>query len=497
MWLVASFLFVAIPMASVRGDEPRAGNLVVGAADRATAETNRRVLENWIVAAKGATIQLPAGFIHLDRGLRVTGPVVLAGQGTEKTVLKNSHIATPFGDNCSLQAWGGGYGYVDAIDGKPDGRRVVLKGNEAAKYDDAGLAYFFHYDGYTNATGMAFGRRRVLHGIAASRTLILDGEGDQRWDSAKWLVGSPIHDIVEGATEAKLIDPADAVSYRTGMSVYVTNGPSIGNSLLGEYRTVTAVEAGGVVRINRPLRRGYAQAALARIKSIDNVTIRDLTIGRPANPDSVPAFVNGCRGWRFERCHFEGVLDLAICGDITIRDCTGDGYLRTNTSHDVTATGGRWAGYWGEEGSMDIRLESMKFVGSPQTGIGANTETERVTVRGVRIEAARDSAVSTGGGREWVFEDVTIAESPKGKEAYSFFGGDRLRVNGVRSDRGVVFCSGRDMKVSGVQAPSVFLGWKNTVEVNGQATKITTPNLRLLSKAWNVSEVVDAPPDKR
>jgi hypothetical protein len=239
--------------------------------------------------------------------------------------------------------------------------------------------------------------------------------------------------------------------------------------------------------LDRPLRRGFRQAALVRIKAVADVTLCDLTLARPMNGQAEAGLFKFCRGLRLERVRVEGALSLASCWDGVLTDAAVPDGLALNNCHDVWVRGGRYGSVWGEEGVHDLTLEGPRVVcpaaaGPDRNGIGQGIEggCERWTLRGVRVEGFPNSPIGLI-GRENVVTDVTVAGSRTvAQPGNCYLQGDGLRVVGLRSDRPVVFVNGKGMSLAQVRSPWTNLGWVQGGPASGTALdcgeKVTVRN---------------------
>jgi hypothetical protein len=462
----------------MRADAPAAGKeVVVGDADLRVARANRLLIENRLTASDGRPVQLPAGVIHLDRALAL-GPKhsgrTLQGAGPQ-TVLRNSHYEAtyPLNSTLCLVSWEG-LGYADGLAGPARPGVLTLAGGAAAGNFRAGsVCYAWQWDGYVKPGGQL--RSRLVVTAADPKTGEVRYAGDTpdpRALHAKWMDSRPLTDVREGSPSVTLENAADAKLYAVGRWVFVTDGPSIANEARGEYRRVTGVD-GASVRLDRPLRQSYAAAALVRVRPVEDVTLRDLTLAQPVNGSAQALASARTVGLRLERVRVglpgERTTEVAIgaCAYTTLRDCEFHASLALNTAHDLTAAGGRYLGFTGEEQCQDVTIRDCLIApaGRPVHGVKFHLDSERVSVLDCRIEGA-GAAHPAGGavspldlrGRECRVHNCRVVNSVvvPGFSA-SYLGGDGLRVEGLDSDLAVNVTSGRGVRLNGSQAGGWFL----------------------------------------
>jgi hypothetical protein len=472
-------------------DEGIAAHLTVGTtADKATATRNREWIEYALTHTADRVIQLPPGEIVLDRAIVFrpdSGGVTLAGAGPGRTVLVNRYTPNPYVENQTLSGLGTGLGYSDRYTLTADRTGLALApGVDILPYKPGAVVYLWRWDGYArpDRLGQCTQRRRVDRIDLAMRTVTLDAPADPRCDAAKWLDAAPIRDCREGDAAVALEAAADAAGFTPGADVLVTDGPSLANEACGEFRRVAAVDAAaGRVTLDRPLRRGYTQAALVRPRLVRGVTVRDLTLAHPVHPQAEPASLKLCADWRLERVRAAGMLDLTGCHDWLIRDCDTGG-MRFNTCHDVAVTGGRHASLYGEEGCWDLDFDGLRVGPSPVNGLYFVFGCERLTVRNCRFEGATKMPLGLD-GRESVVANVTVAGT-RPPQSNCYLSGDGLRVTGLRSDVPVVFRSGAGQSITQVHAPVISLGWIDGPPSGGVAVGLVTKTIERRSPNWTV-----------
>jgi hypothetical protein len=344
-----------------------------------------------------------------------------------------------------------------------------------ANYPAGRVVYLWRWDGWAYPDGLGTGATRYtvvdcdLEGVF---TLDAPPPTDPAFaGSVKWLDGRVVGDCAEGDSAVRC---REAGYFAVGNDVLVTDGPSIANEAAGEFRRVVAIER-DLITLDRPLRRAFRNAALAKVAPVAGPALANLTLDVPTNGQAECGLFKFCRGVRLDRVEVRGALSLASCWDVVLSDCTVGG-LALNNCHDVAVHGGRYGSVWGEEGCHDILLDGAlvacdPLAGEAQNGIGQGSEggCERWTLRGVRLEGFPNSPFGLG-GRENAALDVTVANSrPVAQPGNVYVNGDDTRVDGLRSDRPVVFLNGRRMTAAHVRAPWVSLGWVNGMTSAGIA----------------------------
>jgi hypothetical protein len=467
----------------------------------AAARGNRLILENMLSAAAGKVIKLPAGTIHLDRALRLTpehSGVTIEGSAPG-THLRNSLDTTSFWTSPSIVAIGTGFGYADLLDGKPNGVEVTLQNGDALKNYEAGtVVYAFRWDGYTEKGVGQLATRRVVVRRSGFRSVNLDEPIDPRCNRLKWLDAVRIRGPAEGDRTATLEDRNDLDSLPIGTMVQVTDGPTLANEARGEFRKIIARESDPPrVTFDRPLRTTFAAgAALVRVKSVRDVTLRDLTIDVPRNPKSVAAVFKYCTGWQLERMRFNSYLNVAGSAQFQFKNCECAEQFDLNTCHDFAIKGGHYRGFYMEEGCFDVALSDCRIGPSAVNGVCTVVGCERLRLSRVQIKGSNDMPITIS-GRECVVEAVTV-EGTKNPANACYLQGERLRVTDLKSDILVNFRGGLQQTVKGIHAPRVMLGDDTDDSPSGGvASDIQSPWIRVKSKAWTVDPPVAAPKPPR
>lgn len=239
-------------------------------------------------------------------------------------------------------------------------------------------------------------------------TLSLDGLVDPRCNVLKWFAdASPIQDVQEGQSAVTVTRGVFPVA----SSVLVTAGPQVANESLGELRTVIAA-AGNVVTLDRPLRRSYRDAALARVQPVENVTLRDLTIELPVNAASECLQATLCRNWRLERCTIRKTA-LGNCAGWQLIDCDIGHLYVAASSHDITVSGCRVGQLTLEEGTHDVTVDWCRIGPCPQNAncVSVRAQSERLTLRNSVLlggEWPSSQIYFDSKSRGCVFERVTL-----------------------------------------------------------------------------------------
>jgi hypothetical protein len=413
-------------------------DFIVDADTAQAAQANRVLLES-----KSGTIVLPPGTIVFDQAPSLKSGVSLIGNGT---TLTQAYTGGGFPRNAVLATAGTGIGHVDFIEHRGPAR---IWCGAAVNCPPGTLLYLWIS---TNSTPSPVRQRRTVIGRSGN-LLMLDAPVDQRVNCLKWLAdASPIADVLEGGSSVTVTRG----TWPIGSSVLVTSGPEIANEAKGELRRVVAI-AGQAVTLDRPLRRSYTLAALARVQLVEGVTLRDLTIELPVNKQSESLYASLCRGWRLERCTIRRTA-IGNCNEFTFSDCDLGWVQSAASSHDLTFRNCRIQSISLEEGCHDSVIESCRIgpVSANMNCVSLRAQTERITVR--------DSALLGGGwpssqilmdgpGRECVFSGLRMSGRTP-----CWLKGDRIRLSGVFSD-GDISITGADASRAQVWAANGRWGW--------------------------------------
>lgn len=496
--VLAAMLLPTFVISSARAGEQE--RLVVDADDIQTARMNRIRLENMFDRLAGQTLRLPAGTIHIDRAL-VLKPehngITIEGAGPQ-TIIKNSHDSSDFWTIPAIVAEGGGMGYADLFTADADRRRVTLSETaDLRAYVPGRLVYSFRWDGYAKPNpGMHVTRHRVVRQIGFRR-VELDTPVDPLADKLKWLDAAAIRGPKEGDSTVAIEDARELTMFTAGNTVLVTDGATMANEARGELRVVTAVEQSPpAVRLDRPLRWSYAApSALVRIGAITNVTFRNLTIGAPNHDLGMACNFKNCTNFRFENVRCDFVFNFISCSRFSFKDCVSVESLNLNSCQDFLINGGKYRAFYFEEGCGDIDATDCVIGPAYQNGVMTVVDCERLRLARCRIFGSAIMPINVV-GRENVFDSITI-ENTKQPDVSSYITGDRTRVNGLKSDTGVVFLNGIEQVVRNVEAPGIWLGWSDKSRSGGVASGLVTPKLTTLSQGWIVlpaSVASPAPP---
>jgi hypothetical protein len=295
-----------------------------------------------------------------------------------------------------------------------------------------------------------------------------------------------------------LEDRNDLDTLSIGMTVQVTDGPTLANEARGEFRTIIAREFDPPrVRFDRPLRTTFASsAAMVRVKPVRDITLRNLNIDRPRNPKALAAVFKYCTGWRLEQVRCNSYLNVTGSAQFQFKDCESAEQFDLNTCHDVDINGGHYRGFYMEEGCFDVAVSNCRIGPSAMNGVCTVVGCERLRLSRVHIKGSTDMPIAIG-GRECVVEDVAV-EGTKNPANACYLQGERLRATDLKSDILVIFRDGLEQTVKGVQAPRVMLG-DNTDDSpsGGVASDIRSAWIRVKSKAWTVDPPVAAPKPPR
>lgn len=390
-------------------------DFIPDAATETQAAANRVLLES-----KSGVVVLPPGKIVFDQMPRLKSGTTLIGQST---TLTQSYAGGGFPNNCCLGAAGSGMGHVDFIEHR--GRAQVWCG-AAVNCPPGTLIYLW---ASTNSTPSPVREQRTV--LARSGNLLrLDGPVDPRANVLKWFTSAaPIADVQEGSASVTVTRG----QWQAGQSVLVTSGPEIANEAKGELRRIVTV-AGQTVTLDRPLRRGYTLAALARVTPVENVTLRDLTIELPVNKQSESLYASLCRNWRIDHCRI-GRCALGNGDSIYFSDCDIGWVQVAASSHDITFRDCRIQFIGFEEGTHDCEITGCRIgpVTANMNCVSIRAQCERITVRDSSLLGGNAFTCSQilmdTPARECVFSGLRMSgRSP------CWLKGDFCRLTGILSD---------------------------------------------------------------
>lgn len=471
--------------------------------DPKAARANREAIEAGLLSA--GTVVLPVGTVHLDRAL-LLGPRhsggTLQGRGPG-TVLKNSQSAAN-AENCTVQIGGTGISYyqsADVIDGEYH-LHATIPGtglpwdhwsSQAELLTPGNVVYLFAFDSYLTHTPPPYKRAAVKSFDPATRRLVLDRPAVAGLTSLKWMAGKPIADVRENDRTVKLLAPANAADYPAGRAVYVTSGPSIANAAVGEHRRVLAADPQtGVVTLDRAVTRDYADAALACIEPVQNLTVSRLTVGQPAHPAANPLFAQFATGLTLDRVVASDPLStsssMAGCGAVQITNCEWNS-LHVNVSHDVVVDGGLMAQFYTEEGGTKVTLRNLLVRANPQqpgNGVTCHVGSDRLTLTNVRVEGFGSPIPGSGNsvafmisGRGLSLTDVSV-QSANGVGA-GYLSSDGGTVRRLASATGVSLTGG----VRWLLLDSSAGGWELRPGTSGTAMGCT--GLPATAPQWSIT----------
>lgn len=440
--------------------------IVVDKTDVATAKANREVIEQALRG--GGTVNLPGGLVAVDRGVRLPSGSTLAGAGP-KTILRNVATPAPFGDNCTIQIHpqynDAGIGYADHFTRRQRSAITFADAAAANRYRTGGWLFTYKWDGYLPDKGGS--AKTWVHRVAAEsgNTITLNVEPQPGADTAVYTKSAVrVSGALEGRSQVKIAAGVPGIEFIPGRLVWITAGPTVGNECVGECRRITAVSSEAIT-LDRPLRSTYPYAlSLAVILNpVQNVTVRDLTLGMPTNGQAPPCFFERADGLTLQRLNVEGQIDVVLSSNVRIYDCTSTSSLKLNATRDCLVSGGRCLNVFIEEACADCTLTNL-LVNAQKTkdlaGINAvsGSPSERIAVRDCIIEQSTDMPIHLV-GRECVVENLTVRNSANPVAwVNSYIGGDGTRIDGLTSDLTTVFRSGRGVVAANVRTP-LFLGW--------------------------------------
>jgi hypothetical protein len=497
-----SLLALAVACVSVQAQNRAPDRkLVPDKADLSTARVNREIIEDSLLG--GGVCQLPAGLLHLDRAL-LLGPQhsggTLLGAGSQ-TVLRNSFSAA-VGENATLQALGAGINYFQSATIADDNAAYILDplipgtplpwdhpSNQPELLKPGGVVYLFTYDSYVTVHPPPRRRAVVESFDRATRRLVLDLKPQPGLTAIKWMAGHPVRDVAEGDRFVTLGATGDALAaqaadYPPGRAVYVTGGPSVANAAVGEHRRVLAADAAtGRVTLDHPLTRSYADATLALVAPVANLTVRRLTVAQPANPAANPFYISFATGLKMDRIYSPDPASLGCClvncGDALLTNCQLNS-LVLNIGHDTVVDGGVLGQVYGEEASTTTTVRNLTIRANPQQpsdGVKWYVGSDRLTLSRVRIEGFGTPIPGSGSsvgfnidGREPTLTDVTV-RMINGVGA-GYLAGDEGTVRRMASNTGVIIQGGKGWRVIDSQAP----GWELRAGTGG--TAVNTPAAR-------------------
>jgi hypothetical protein len=477
---------------------PQAGPLpavVVGPVSPPVAKTNRQAIEQGLLG--GQTLFLPAGAISLDQAVSLTADhsgCTLAGAGPQ-TVLVSAGQGPRFPLNGTFAILGmmDTVGYSDAATFSPGAFQPV---GDLSNYQTGRVVYAWQFNGPWLAGGS--GRTRLVVTTVTSETGLVGFQGPQPPDtsrSVKWLRASPIQDVKAGDLRVTLENPDDSKLFLPGQWVYVTDGPSLANEARGEFRRVVAL-SGNVATLDRPVRQSYTAAGLVDARPVENVTLRDLTLAQPPT-GAGPLYFRGCVNLRLERVTLGRPGDPfvrasnAMCGYLTLRDCTDNASVLLNTSHDVLVTGGRYHGLGGEEQCQDVTVRDVLISSAADAVWGtswqvgcANVTMDNVFFTGCGNIQGHGAIMSDA--RHSRFLNCRVRDTQPGTPgvgAWCLLAGDRTKLENLESDAPVLFSGGKNLTVRNCQAQ----GWELQAGTSGRFLGSTPPPNDKTQGGWTVT----------
>lgn len=393
-----------------------AQEIVTGPVDLAGAKSNREFIES-----KSGFITLPPGRIEFDQAPALKSGTTLQGV-PGSTVLGQRYKTDQFPLNASVTAAGSGQSHVDHF--SHAGPRKITT---AAPCPVGSLVYLWRST-ETNVPSPVRERRTII--ARSGNELTLDGAVDARANVLKWFSdANPIADVLEGTSVVNVLrGPIPAV----GSTVLVTAGPSIANESTGELRIVSGVSQSAVT-LDRPLRRSYRDAALARVTLVENVRLVDLVIELPVNAQSECLQASLCRNWRLDRCRI-AKFACGNCADWRFTDCDiGTAYV-AGSSHDMQFQGCRIGRAIFEEGTHDCTISDCRIgpCDKNQNCVSVLTQSERITVRNSSLLGGGwpSSQIYFGTpGRECIFDGLIMS----GKRP-CWLSGPGMRLTAILSD---------------------------------------------------------------
>lgn len=401
-------------------------SIVVGPVNEATAKNNRQWLES-----KQGMVNLPTGTIIVDQMPMFKSNVTFEGNGT---TFRQIYTGGNFPMNCTVGASGTGFGHVHPFTKGTAADYIVVSAEVAANCPPQTLIYVWKNNGYQTPTGQLSQRRIVI--ARNGNILRLDRGVDPRTDVMKWFTQAvPIQDMDEG-TAAVVFVSRISQPWPIGSTVMVTDGPSIANEANGEMRTVVVSSTIGI-GLDQPVRRSYKQAAVAKMNTIDNVTLRNINIELPVNKDSECLYASKCRGWRIYNCQIKKTA-LGNVSDFIFFDCDLGWVQAAASSHNLLFASCRIQSITFEEGCHDNIIESSKLGPVPANTnvVSMRASSERLTIRNSHLLGGAfpcSQILFATPSRDCLFENITMT----GNSPCWFNRGVTLR--GVHSDGPMTF----------------------------------------------------------
>jgi hypothetical protein len=431
----------------------------------------------------GGRVDLPAGDVWVKDEVRL-GPEHsgrLQGRGRDATVLRS---LSPTGR--TLLVHGDGIGYTHKAEAFDAEGGVTLQPTntwgqpfDASQWARGRVCWGWIEDGYITHPPPQPRRRRVIRTCdAAARWLAFDEPADPELTTFKWCDGVPITGATARSATVWCEAKADARTLTRNQWVYVSDGPSLANEARGEYARVADTDGlTGAIRLDRPLGRDYAGAALVRVQAVAGLALADLTIAAPLQPNTEPLLAKFCVELTLERvrCGRPGERcpspALTGCGFVTLTDCmTLDQPVGLNTCHDVTIRGGQLAGLNFEEGCVDVRVRDTRLVAERGVvGLRAMVGCQRIEIENSRLEGFGH------GGALIHLGDVpgatlrNIVTSGNNPHTGSYLAGDGIVIEGLTTDVGLTLVAGRGVLLRDSHAP----GWELRAGTTGQAVGCT------------------------
>lgn len=385
--------------------------------------------------ASGGTCQLPPATIPVAGPPKLTSGCRLVGH-EGRTVLRNT-VGGP-----ALNSFADGLGYTEI--------GHIVRPLEVDEY-----LYWFRYDGYWGPFGQCATLARVTS-VVNGRPVTsppMDREKHTavlRFKKA-WPCGTPA-----AGNQFVTLSPPDAPP-AIGMTVFVTDGPSIANAGRGEFRKVAAVE-GAKIWLDSPLRMNYGAAVLADINVIENVTVEGVRVESMPNDEHYTwtAIFKGHVGLKIQGVSFNGRSDIITSRDAVVQGCY-DTPLQFNTATDCHVRGCRLPSFYAEEACRDIFVSDTTF--GPVVGNNVITgyfavealKFFRVTVVGAgNLVYGWPASAFNLDGPDMTLRDITVAGSTGGG---SYIGGNRLLIDGYNADSTLDVTSGSGAAISHVRSP--------------------------------------------
>jgi hypothetical protein len=443
--------------------------ITVGTTDLATAKANRQAIE-----ATTGTLDLPAGIIDVDQAPNFPSGLTVNGHASGTTIT-NTHYRASFPLNTSGMVYGDGIEYRNAW--TKTGANEITSVN-VPQYVVGNVVYLWHR---TPGSGPTYCWRSTITAITGNAATLADNipTPAEAFTDLKLCHGYPTSDYKAGQG---YITTTHAGEFADAAGLFFTSGPSQANECYGRFIDVARID-GDRVYLKAPLSEDYTQAALVVVQPRTGVVINGVTFGPPLHEDSISFFSKWTRD-----CVYNNVgapqqyMNITTSQGATVANLAGR--ILFNSSCACTLTGGCYNAAF-EEGCYDNTIKDATIYdpAGGVHGIYANRLAPCGRFRIVNVQIA--NAGRTNGSplmgffHDSLIRDVQIYGTQTAVGSYT--GGNRLRVENLRSDARLIF-QGAGVSLSNVKAPLVYLGWQTDATVSGTALQCETTKLQ--SGTW-------------